>query len=165
VFWAVDHHWPLLPLVLLLVPVLVELVAEGIVKSPAVCVVLLTAVVAGVVAVVVPVLPELGVPVLVLPVLVPVVEVEVVPDVVVGARKAIPLDEPVVVDVVDKLLVGIAALSEVAAAPSVANKPELAAVAEGLEPAVTVKVAVPSLESSKGAPEAGVPPSRLIPIT
>jgi hypothetical protein len=164
VFWAVDHHWPLLPLVLLLEPVQVELVAEGIVKSPAVCVVLLTAVVAGVVAVVVPVLPELGVLVL-LPVLVPVVEVEVVPDVVVGARKAIPLDEPVVVDVVDKLLVGIAALSEVAAAPSVANKPELAAVAEGLEPAVTVKVAVPSLESSKGAPEAGVPPSRLIPIT
>ena len=101
------------------------------------------------------------------PVLVSVLPVvaAVVPDVAVDATKVIPLDDPVVVDPADRLLDEIAALSEVAAAPSAPNSPELAVVAEGSEPAVTLKSSVPSLEISHGAPAAGVPPSRLTPIT
>lgn len=48
----------------------------------------------------------------------------------------------------DRLLDVMAALSEVAAAPSVAKRPELAAVADEFEPDVTEKVSVPSLEIS-----------------
>jgi len=47
-----------------------------------------------------------------------------------------------------RLLAVIAALLPSAAAPSLANNPELEPVADGLEPAVTLKVWVPSLESS-----------------
>ena len=76
-----------------------------------------------------------------------------------------PPEDPLVVVPADRLLAEIAALSEVAAAPSVANRRELAAVADGYEPAVTVKSSVPSFESSHGAPDAGVPPLRLTPMT
>jgi hypothetical protein len=47
-----------------------------------------------------------------------------------------------------RLLAVIAALLPSAAAPSLANNPEPEPVADGLDPAVTLKVWVPSLESS-----------------
>jgi hypothetical protein len=56
---------------------------------------------------------------------VPPVEAVPVPDVVDGAMKLMPLDDPVVEVPTFRLPEGIAALSLVAAAPSVANNPEL----------------------------------------
>jgi hypothetical protein len=79
--------------------------------------------------------------------------------------KPIPLDEPEAEAVGARLSDGIVALSLVAAAPLVPNKPELYAVADGLEPEVTEKLSDPSLEISHGAPDAGVPPFRLAPMT
>jgi hypothetical protein len=66
---------------------------------------------------------------------------------------------------VSRLPAGSAGLEEVAAAPSEAKSPEEPAVADGSLPAVTVKSCDPSLDNSHGAPEAGVPPLRLAPIT
>jgi hypothetical protein len=82
-----------------------------------------------------------------------------------GATKLMPLDDPVDDAPGARLPGGIAALSLVAAAPSEANRPELYAVADGLVPAPTSNVAVPSLEISHGAPEVGWPPLRLMPMT
>ncbi len=62
------------------------------------------------------------------------VVVEVVVGVVVVVGEAIKLID----DCVDKAPTGIAALLPVAAAPLLANRPELPAVAFGLEPAVTL---------------------------
>jgi hypothetical protein len=160
---------PLLPLVVVgSLPELPELlpdepVVEGTVKSCVAVVVPLVA--AGAlepVSELDPLLPELPLPEPVVP-----VELPLVPDVVDGAMKLMPLEDedPPPDPVTDRLPDGIAELSLVAGAPSVPNSPELNAVAEGLDPAVTVKFSVPSLEISYGAPEAGVPPSRLIPMT
>lgn len=71
--------------------------------------------------------------------------------------KLMLLDEP-------RLLEVMAALLPVPAAPSDANSPE-PAVADELEPEVTLNVSVPSLDSSQGAPDAAGPPFRLMPIT
>jgi hypothetical protein len=151
---------PPLPPVLPLGSLLSELAVDGIPKSCRVCVAPVVATTDGVVPVVVPEMPEL---VLLGSVLF--VVIAVVPDVDEGATNVMLLDDPLVAVPAARLAEEIAALAEVAAAPSVANSPELEAVAEGLEPAVTVKLSDPSLEISQGAPAAGVPPSRLIPMT
>ena len=57
----------------------------------------------------------------------------------------------------------IAALFDVGAAPSDANCPEDPA--EGLEPLLTEKLAEPLLDSSHGAPDAGDPPFKVMPMT
>jgi len=99
-----------------------------------------------------------------LPLAVPVDVVLPLPSVVVsvvvddGATKLMLSDEP------DATLVAvIAALSPEAADPSLANglEPD----ADGPEPAVTLNVSVPGLDSSHGNPEAAGPPFRLAPIT
>ncbi len=73
-------------------------------------------------------------------VLASVVNDDVVPD---DAVKLIPLVEPEL-----RLLAVIATLLPSAAAPSLPNSPELDPVADRSEPAVTLKVLVPSLEIS-----------------
>ncbi|MEA2741563.1 MAG: hypothetical protein QOH05_4870, partial [Acetobacteraceae bacterium] len=105
-----------------------EPVADGTLKSCVDCgAVLATAATAGVVSVVVPVLVPvvsvLVVLVLVVPVLAVVgsalpVVLAAVPVVVAGATNAMPLEEPLDVVPAARLLVVIAALSDVAAAPS-----------------------------------------------
>jgi hypothetical protein len=141
-----------------------ELVVDGTVKSDVVCGVPLTAeATVGVGSVVVLALVPLE-PVLVLAVLGGSLVVDAVLAVVGVAdddtRLMLLVDVPT-----ERLPGGIAALSDVAAAPSVANRPELVAVAEGLLPAVTEKVVVPSLDCSHGRPDAAGPPSRLAPMT
>jgi hypothetical protein len=135
-----------------------ELVVDGTLKSDAVCVVpLVAAATVGVASAVVLVLLGL--------LLVEVVVLAVVLAAVVGAVGDASKLKPLAVVPADKLADEIDALFDVAAAPSVANSPEFVAVADGLDPAVTVKVVVPSLDCSHGKPDAAGPPSRLAPIT
>jgi hypothetical protein len=149
---CVVHQLPLFPPVVLLVSLPDEPVVDGTLKSCVLCVIAVDA--AATDGVVLALLGSVLAGVLV-----------AVVDPVGDEIKLIPLVDPAAELPTDRLPAGIAALSLVAAAPSVANRPELYAVADGSDPAVTEKFSVPSLEISHGAPEAGVPPSRLIPIT